>query len=74
MAPRGRLTLESERQKKKKPKHVLGEQEELAQGRDTLYVLKTGSFLPNQPPNEASCTKLLNPNIEGFFFFLLYHC
>jgi len=39
---------------------------------NTLYVLKTRSLYQITSPNGASCTNLLNPNIEGwvFFFFL----
>ena len=35
---------------------------------NTLYVLKTRSLYQITSPNGASCTNLLNPNIEGFFF------
>ena len=79
-APRDPLTLESEKQKKAQEcgwrigaglsggtwTHPLCFQRDFNQP-NTFYVLKTGSLYQITPPNGASCTNLLNPNIKGFF-------
>lgn len=41
---------------------------------NTLYVLKTRSLYQITSPNGASCTNLLNPNIEGWVFFFFFFC